>query len=57
VAARRIASALKHTLITADSPNGRVETSIALATLLPTDTSDTLLGRVFETIWIPEAAE
>jgi len=57
VAAKRFANAFKETVITAGTPEGKAETNIALATLQPDDTADTLLARVFETIWIPEAAE
>lgn len=57
MAARRFASAFKETVVTAGTPDGKAETQIALTTLKPDDTADTLLARVFETILIPEAAE
>jgi hypothetical protein len=57
VVARRIAGALKNTVITAATPDGQIETSVSLATLTATDTSDTLLARVFETESIAAAAE
>ncbi len=57
VVARRMASALKSTVITADFSEAKFETSIALATLTPTDTADTLLARVFDTVLVPDAAE
>jgi len=55
VVARRMATTLKNTVITPE-PAGRIETSLALATLTPSDTTDTLLARVFDTVCIPEEA-
>lgn len=55
VVARRIAGALNTTVITAASPEGRIETSVALATLTPADTPESLLARVFDTA-VPAAA-
>jgi GGDEF domain-containing protein len=49
VIARRIASVLRHTMLApADDPAGRVDASVTLATLKPTDTVESLLARVSE---------
>ena len=49
VIARRIASALQHTMLApADDPTGQVDASVTLATLKATDTVDSLLARVSE---------
>jgi GGDEF domain-containing protein len=46
VISRRIASVLKHTMLTFDGGRRKLETNITLGTLKPTDTADTLLARV-----------
>jgi hypothetical protein len=46
VAARRLASVLKHTMLRQDSERPAVSPSVTLATLKPTDTALTLLARV-----------
>ncbi|HVG50939.1 MAG TPA: GGDEF domain-containing protein [Xanthobacteraceae bacterium] len=48
VLARRIASALKSTILTSDRKDGRIEPMIALAALKPNDTVESLLSRVSE---------
>ncbi|MGZ5897391.1 MAG: GGDEF domain-containing protein [Xanthobacteraceae bacterium] len=48
VIVRRIASALKSTMLTSDRKDGRIEPMIALAALQPSDTVESLLGRVSE---------
>ncbi|MFD2180992.1 GGDEF domain-containing protein [Rhodoplanes azumiensis] len=54
--ARRIASVLRHTMLApADDPTGRIDASVTLAMLKPTDTVETLLARVSEPA--PVAAE
>jgi len=46
VIARRIASVLKHTMLTSNKGRPKLETHITLGTLKPTDTMDSLLARV-----------
>jgi GGDEF domain-containing protein len=46
VAARRLASVLKHTMLHRDREEARVSPAVTLATLKPTDTALTLLARV-----------
>jgi GGDEF domain-containing protein len=46
VIARRIASILKHTMLTSDRGRPKLETNITLGTLKPTDTVESLLQRV-----------
>jgi GGDEF domain-containing protein len=46
VIARRIASLLKHTMLTSEGGRPKLETHITLGTLKPTDTADSLLARV-----------
>jgi len=46
VIARRIASVLKHTMLTPDRKRSSVETAVTLATLKPTDNVDSLIARV-----------
>jgi len=46
VVARRIASVLKHTMLTSDQGRPKLETNITLGALKPSDTADTLLARV-----------
>ena len=46
VIARRIASALKHTMLTSEGGRPKLETHITLGALQPTDTADSLLARV-----------
>jgi hypothetical protein len=46
VAARRLASVLKHTMLRPDRQKPNVSPSVTLATLKPADTALTLLGRV-----------
>ena len=46
VAARRLASVLKHTMLRADQERPRMSPSVTLATLKPADTVHTLLARV-----------
>jgi len=46
VVARRIASVLKHTMLTSDQGRPKLETNITLGALKPSDTVDTLLARV-----------
>jgi GGDEF domain-containing protein len=46
VAARRLASVLKHTMLRADQERPRTSPSVTLATLKPADTVHTLLARV-----------
>jgi GGDEF domain-containing protein len=46
VVARRIASVLKHTVVTGESDQGRINPSITLACLKSTDTVESLLARV-----------
>ena len=46
VAARRLASVLKHTLLAAGAQNAPAQPSVTLATLKPGDTALTLLARV-----------
>jgi PleD family two-component response regulator len=46
VISRRIASVLRHTMLSFDSGRRKLETNITLGTLKPTDTADTLLARV-----------
>jgi PleD family two-component response regulator len=46
VIARRIASVLKNTMLTADRKTGGVDTAVTLATLKPTDNVDSLISRV-----------
>jgi len=46
VIARRIASVLKHTMLTSDKGQPKLETNITLGALKPTDTVDSLLSRV-----------
>lgn len=46
VIARRIASVLKHTMLTSDKGRPKLETNITLGALKPTDTADSLLARV-----------
>lgn len=54
--ARRIASVLRHTMLApADDPTGRIDASVTLAMLKPTDTVESLLARVSEPA--PVAAE
>ena len=48
VIARRIANALKTTMLTSDRKDGRVEPMIALAALRPSDSVESLLARVSE---------
>jgi GGDEF domain-containing protein len=48
VIARRIANALKTTMLTSDRKDGRIEPMIALAVLKPTDSVESLLARVSE---------
>jgi hypothetical protein len=46
VIARRLASALKSTVLTSDRKDGRIEPTIALAALKPNDNIESLLSRV-----------
>jgi hypothetical protein len=46
VIARRIASVLKHTMLTSEAGRPKLETHITLGTLTPTDTAESLLARV-----------
>jgi GGDEF domain-containing protein len=46
VISRRIASVLKHTMLTSEGGRPKLETHITLGTLKPTDTADSLLARV-----------
>ncbi len=46
VISRRIASVLKHTMLTSDGDRPKLETNITLGTLKPTDTVDSLIARV-----------
>jgi hypothetical protein len=46
VISRRIASLLKHTMLTSEGGRPKLETHITLGTLKPTDTADSLLARV-----------
>ncbi|MDB5603096.1 MAG: hypothetical protein JWN71_5140 [Xanthobacteraceae bacterium] len=46
VITRRIASVLKHTMLTPDQSDNRVDPMVTLATLKSTDTLDTLVARV-----------
>lgn len=46
VISRRIASVLRHTMLSFDSGRRKLETNITLGTLKPTDTADGLLARV-----------
>ncbi len=46
VIARRIASVLKHTMLTSDRGRPKLETNITLGALKPSDTVDSLLARV-----------
>jgi GGDEF domain-containing protein len=46
VIARRIASVLKHTMLTSDRGRPKLETHITLGALKPTDTVDSLIARV-----------
>ena len=46
VIARRIASVLKHTVLTSENGRPKLETHITLGALQPTDTADSLLKRV-----------
>jgi GGDEF domain-containing protein len=46
VISRRIASVLKHTMLTFDGGRRKLETNITLGALKPTDTADSLLTRV-----------
>ena len=55
VVARRIASVLKHTMVTIDGSQGRISPSVTLACLKANDTIESLLGRVSEPV--AEAAE
>ncbi len=50
VVARRIASVLRHTMLLADSADGkqRVDPAVTLAALKASDTAESLLARVFE---------
>jgi hypothetical protein len=48
VIARRIANALKTTMLTSDRTDGRIEPMIALASLRPADSVESLLARVSE---------
>jgi GGDEF domain-containing protein len=53
VVARRIASVLRHTMLTTEGPNGkpvRIDPSVTLAALKPTDTVESLLARVSESV-------
>jgi GGDEF domain-containing protein len=55
VVARRIASVLKHTMVSTDEGQGRISPSVTLACLKSTDTVETLIARVSDTV--AEAAE
>jgi hypothetical protein len=46
VISRRLASVLKHTMLTSERGRPKLETHITLGTLKPTDTADSLLARV-----------
>ena len=46
VISRRIASVLRHTMLTSEGGRPKLETHITLGALKPTDTADTLLTRV-----------
>jgi hypothetical protein len=46
VAARRLASVLKHTMLRSERDQGGVSPAVTLATLKPSDTALTLLARV-----------
>jgi hypothetical protein len=46
VIARRLASVLKHTMLTPERPGGQLDPSITLATYRQNDTADTLVSRV-----------
>jgi GGDEF domain-containing protein len=46
VISRRIASVLKHTMLTSEGGRPKLETHITLGALKPTDTADSLLARV-----------
>ena len=46
VISRRIASVLKHTMLTSEAGRPKLETHITLGTLKPTDTAESLLARV-----------
>jgi PleD family two-component response regulator len=46
VIARRIASVLRHTMLTSDQGQPKLETNITLGTLKSTDTVDSLIARV-----------
>jgi hypothetical protein len=46
VVARRIASVLKHTMVSSDPDGRRLNPQVALVTRKPTDTAESLLARV-----------
>ena len=58
VVARRIASVLRHTMLLAESPEGRhvrVDPSVTLAALKASDTVESLLARVSEPVPVAAA--
>ncbi len=57
VVARRIASVLKNTMLTADSKRSGIEAAVTLATLKPSDNVNSLIARVVRGVAADGAAE